>query len=173
LSDVGAKLSYPVSNGNYATTRILSEALGITTNLTISLILCVLAVHSLRVLLRIKTKNETYLQAIRRSVARLLTDPFFCASLGITLTLAFSPLVWWHYYTLAIIPALWLIIVSPKWSYIEFLGVVSIILTSGQLTIIFRLHSFEPYPVALGWIPLWLGLQAVITHRCSEPITIV
>jgi cadmium resistance protein CadD (predicted permease) len=70
-----------------------------------------------------------------------------------------------HYYLLSLFPALWLITISPRWSYTELLGVLSIILTSDFLPLLLGWHKLERYTVACGLIPLWLGILTVVAGR--------
>jgi Glycosyltransferase family 87 len=168
LSDNKSKLFYPVHNGNYSTVCIAFEQFGLNKNTSIIIVVLCIFLHGLYVLLRDKNVEVTYFEYLKNTSVELLKDPFLTVSLGITITLAISPLVWWHYYIISLVPALWLIIVSKKWNDIGLLGMLSIILTSGYIPIVFGWHNFEPYPVAFGWIPLWLGITTVVKNRTRE-----
>jgi hypothetical protein len=46
---------------------------------------------------------------------RVFANPWFAASLGVLLTFATSPLVWSHYYVLALVPIAWLVGRDGRW----------------------------------------------------------
>jgi hypothetical protein len=45
----------------------------------------------------------------RETMRRAISDPFFAVSAGILLTFATTPLLWIHYFVLALVPMLWLL----------------------------------------------------------------
>jgi hypothetical protein len=165
LFSENGKLLYSVSSGNFSTRLIVSNALNINSNVTMILIVIILVTLVLWVLLRQRTAKEPVTKFLWEATTKLLQDPYLSAALGITVTLAISPLVWWHYYTLSLFPSLWLIVISPKWGYAKILGLLSIMLTSAQFLLLLGWDNYLPYIVACGWIPLWFGLVIEIKGR--------
>jgi hypothetical protein len=67
---------------------------------------------------------------MKAAARRAFADPWFAASLGIVFTFATSPLVWPHYYVLALVPMAWLIVgesrcVACRWAAIASYAVLS------------------------------------------------
>ena len=78
---------------------------------------------------------------------------------GIALTIAISPLVWFHYYVLIIIPAFWLLNGTRRSDQV--LGLAAITLSSGMLTVLFAPLGWTgavPITIAASWIPLWCAI---------------
>jgi hypothetical protein len=84
---------------------------------------------------------------------------------------ALSPLVWPHYYVLSLFPALWLMAISPPKSPIVCWGAASIILSSGawvELPLFKGTEQRALSYITIGWIPLWFGIQAIVTSRSQK-----
>ncbi|MBF0626066.1 MAG: hypothetical protein HQL82_14825 [Magnetococcales bacterium] len=104
-------------------------------------------------------------------------DPGLILSLGLFLTIAVTPFMWVHYYTVLILPAL--VAAQPRYreTALPILGLLTLVLSS--MTIVSSLRQLLP-GVTLGqgvehtilmvsWIPLWVGMarQAVIAARAA------
>jgi hypothetical protein len=166
--DVGGKHFYPVSNGNASTTLIVSDVLNTTIDAAGAFVVCLLLAHALWFLFKTELAKAPVEERLKPALLALLGDPYLCAALGITATLATSPLVWYHYYVLSLMPALWLIVISPRRSRLELLGIISIVMTSGvlpQVLPFLRHGSVRYWLVAGGWLPLWFGIQSEIKAR--------
>jgi hypothetical protein len=170
LPDVKEKTAYAVMHGNGSTSLILSDLLNINIHAIMALIVFFLALHGLWALLETKPEKEPVLKYIKPRIALLLEDPYLCASLAITVTLAASPLVWSHYYVLALFPAFWLIAASPAWSVAGFWGVIALIVSSGAFARLLGEKGLVLYTIFLGWIPLWFGMQAAIADRIRNAV---
>jgi len=98
-------------------------------------------------------------------------DAGLVMSIGIILTLAISPLVWIHYYVLAIIPALWLC-THPSQSRLGLLMAATYALASSEplLHVARVTHTAQWYFLAqaLSWIPLWTGILISIGSTSSN-----
>ena len=82
-------------------------------------------------------------------------------AIGVTLTIALPPLVWYHYYLIALIPGLWLLNASSGSRYVPLCGLAALGLTSGLLNVVFLplgWTSAAAGAAALGWVPLWAGI---------------
>ena len=163
-------LVYPVSQGNIATVLLVSQALDISVYSATTMLATVLLVLGLGVLLMAAFPGEPGLKALWGPFVRSLRDPYLCAAMGITATLALMPLVWLHYFVISLIPAIWLLTAPHRWSHAWLLGGLSIILTSGLpgllLIALFGLTALGySYSIATGWIPLWAGVLATIACK--------
>ena len=168
LREGGERLAYSVLKGNTSTPLIISDMLNIGIENGVVLVALLLFAHILWALFTIKPAKTPALKYGKSVSAFLLKDPYFCVSLGIILTLAVSPLVWRHYYTLSLLPALWFIAISPPLGRIEFFALLSLLL-SGALPVFLNTLDAPPYLAngitICGWVPLWFGVQSVISDR--------
>jgi hypothetical protein len=101
---------------------------------------------------------------------RSLGDPHLLLALGITTTFFLSPLVWFHYYTLALLPAFWLLSPRHPWRQAKKAAWISIILTSSIISGLMRQWLGFTYIIAhaimvLGLLPLWAGVLAAIAAQ--------
>ena len=89
-------------------------------------------------------------------------------SLGLTATLALSPLSWVHYYMLLLIPAWWLMSLEGTSKSAALLGLIALVMSSGapdHLLIQLQGESVLPLARALSWIPAWIGILLIIRTR--------
>ena len=98
------------------------------------------------------------------AAAGLFGDPAQLASLGILATLAASPLVWHHYYVLAVLPALWLL--SRRDGSLLITGLVLVAwLANTPMVVNWLVGHYEPDGAlvvqSVSWVPLWIGLLKV------------
>jgi hypothetical protein len=84
-----------------------------------------------------------------------LYDPNLAASAGVLALLMISPLVWIHYYVLALLPALWLLS-RPHWRLANLAGGLYILLVSAAL--------INPLPLYLWgmWIPYLFACSSAL-----------
>jgi len=95
----------------------------------------------------------------------LFGDPVQLASLSILATLAVSPLVWHHYYVLAVLPALWLF--SRRDGSLLITGLVLVAWLANTPLIVNWLLAQSHSDGALmlqsvSWVPLWIGSLLVL-----------
>lgn len=168
----GEKLTYPVSKGNYATVLLVAEALNVSVRVAILMVGVVLVASLSAVLMFLGAAGRPFRQNVARACVCLFGDPQLCAAVGITVTLALSPLVWNHYYVLSLLPALWLLAPQHRGWLAGTAGGLSIILTSG-IVIAILVRQWEawrelwPYSCAIGWLPLWIGTLGILARRCG------
>lgn len=132
---------YAVAAGNTSTPRLLEETLGVPA-LASSLLLAALLGLSLW-------------RLPRTALAR----PAFAAGLGVVAMLAVSPLVWFHYFVLALAPGLWLALGSRAALPRALAVATLLVLSAFYLPVVPRaalpaLHAIW----SLAWIPLWCAL---------------
>jgi len=163
------KILYPVYQGNFSTVLLTSQIFGISifsTWLIIATILIILGSISIMIAISF---NKSKLKGLWEIVVEMAQDPFLCAAIGITATLALMPLVWYHYFIMSLIPAIWMLTASNRSNLIAGLGGLSMILTSelpGNLIInLFGWSSLLPYIIAMGWVPLWAGILGTIVWK--------
>src|SRR5262249_22241154 len=96
--------------------------------------------------------------AWRALVARLGEEPALAVSLGVALTLAVSPLLWIHYYIIALVPCLWLLMARPATPWVARLAPACIVLTWGLPGCVLGWSGWDaamPVTTAASWLPLW------------------
>ena len=156
------KLSYPISNGNFSAVQIISQFFDVRVNVTILSVFSILSLITLLVLFKTIDANYTVFRGLFKSTVSVLKEPFLCSAIGVTLTLAISPLVWVQYNVILLLPALWFILDSRPWSITELSAILSILMSSGTLSKILQSNVLEPYFIAFGWVPIlvciWVGI---------------
>lgn len=148
---------YSVGSGNASMPRWLFEQTGLDPLLGVGVILGVLAV-------------SVALGGVgRRAARRLASTPLDALSLAIVVTLAIWPLVWFHYFVLALVPILRLLLSRPRSEAARVLAAVTLVIYSAAylpLAVRAGLYPWLPGLWALTWIPLWMGWLAEL--RASE-----
>ena len=102
------------------------------------------------------------------ALARIFDDPRLATAIGVTMCIALSPLFWYHYYVIGLIPGLWLLNVSSGASALPLWGLAALVLSSGLLNVLFLPLGWTgavQASAALSWVPLWGG----ILHRLHSP----
>jgi len=172
----GRALLYPSRGANSSLVMLLAErvqaksifvTIGIGSVLVMSLLLAIRRRCGHFVL------NRAYLAAWLEQAGRVFTDPGLVVSIGVIFTLAVSPLVWIHYYVLAIIPASW-VCAHPTRSRVGMLMAAIFAVFSSEVLFdaMREIHMAHWYlsAQALSWIPLWTGI--LIAIRTRQPPTI-
>ena len=170
-----ARLSYPSEVGNVATARLISDGTGVPVGWASRLLLGGLALSGLGAgALGARRRGGGWRGAVE--VARRgLGDPFLMAGLGVVVTLGASPLVWTHYFTLALLPALWLFWAAPRRPIGEGAAVISLLASSGALSGLVEglvpAARAQPALYALAWGALWVGLldRVAAAEGAGEP----
>lgn len=145
FGDPNRLADYALEVGNTSTPRLLHEWWGVEP-----------AAASLGLLLLLVA---TLLPVARRAIA----DAHLSTGLGIAAVLALTPLVWFHYFVLALIPGLWLLAPSQPRAA-RALGAIALVLYSAVYAPLVaaatpKLVTGMLQPLwALGWIPLWAAL---------------
>jgi hypothetical protein len=157
----------PVGGGNYSTAKMLARALHLETWM-ITLVLAAICGLSLIAVVAAVTPRASPWALVRRTLERVAGDAQLSMALGITMTIALPPLVWYHYYVIALIPGLWLLNASSGSTYLPLCGLASLFLGSGLLNVLFLPLGWTGVAgvaAALSWVPLWAG----ILLRVSSP----
>jgi len=150
--DAGRLSEYALASGNTATPRLLQESTGVDPLLAAAGIGLALAISAAPV------------------ARRILSDAGLAAGAGVVATLAMAPLVWFHYFVLALIPGIRLLAApgAPRW-----LGALALALYSvyqpALVTLSRGVVTEWLAPIwSLGWVPLWIGLL-VVARRAADP----
>jgi hypothetical protein len=159
------KIPYAVLGGNSSATRIISDVAFIHIHAVAAVLGLLLVIQFCWALFNHRPKGCGYGKHVTLRVLSLLDDAFLCTALAVTVTLALSPLVWVHYYVLALIPSFWLISNARPWSFVELMGVLSIVISSGELLVLSGYVDLAPYVIACGWVPAWFGLCYALEQR--------
>jgi hypothetical protein len=162
-----AKLFYPVSQGNYATVLLVSSLFD-KSNFVITVIIACALLFSAAIALIMSRSDKSNMKGIWQSTLRSLHNPHLIVALGVTATLILSPLAWFHYYLLSLIPAIWLLSARHHWRHCSKAGGLSVLLTSNVpsslVVFLFGYVSIVPYGVASGLVPLWFGVLATLVY---------
>jgi hypothetical protein len=102
-------------------------------------------------------------QRLGPALRRLFADPWSAASLGVLFTMAMSPLMWPHYFMLALIPMAAILRADGRWDAAACWTVASFVLFSrlllGPLAAANQAGLVE-WAMLLAWIPLVPALLA-------------
>jgi hypothetical protein len=181
LSTVGRRPSTVgrhLTIGNYSTPLLLGSRLNLSAWTSASLIAAGLAISIVAVVGRSVLADASARAApVRRALARVLGDPHLAMALGVALSLALPPLVWYHYYIIAVIPSLWLLNVQSTWPALRWCGLAALLLGAGILTGLFLLVGWNTAGhvcATLSWLALWGGIlirlsESDVTPSHSEP----
>jgi len=157
--------------GNFSTALLVSKVLVVSVSGSVFLLAALLVASMLIAFIMAGAKEKSLVKGMIRSIIRLLRDPHLTVAAGITATLILSPLVWFHYYTISLLPAFWLLSPRHSWRQAARAGFISIILTSnilpGVLEIVSGVTSINVSygTVVLGLGPLWAGVLAAIASQ--------
>ena len=160
------RLAYDYELGNYSSALLLTRAVGGDLR-GVSLALLVTVGTGIIVLPWLLTRR-----LLKPAPLLPAADSAFeWASIGTVLTLASAPLVWTHYYVLALIPVVYLVGERRGAPSVRVLGVLGLLCAAGSLRLLalaWRGPEWPPLRVldCLSWLPLALGLTyARITLR--------
>jgi hypothetical protein len=159
-----------IPEGNYAPVLLVSQILGSSVSRAVILLGALLAVSLLIALMMAKEKEESVVRGMARAAIRSLRDYNLTMATGITATFFLSPLVWFHYYLISLIPAFWLLSPRHPWSQAHRAGLIAIILTSNFITGLMRIWFGFTYQItcatcALGLVCLWAGILAAVAAQ--------
>ncbi|WP_215609394.1 hypothetical protein [Leptothoe spongobia] len=172
LSSSKDRLTYPIEAGNFSTTWLLSSVS------QIDISAAVLGIFSL---LAISLGGAVILPALRKKIAihqsihvmaEIIKNTGLVVSLALTATLALSPLVWSHYYTLLLFPILWLFDFG-RWSAKNIVGLLSLIFSGGILLKIIAV-VWLPSPelrslnFCIGCLLVWVGLLLAVVEMANK-----
>ncbi|HEV8439370.1 MAG TPA: hypothetical protein VGT40_14865 [Methylomirabilota bacterium] len=149
-----------VEQGNYSTTRILADLFAVEATGPVVAVVTILVGSLLAAAYRAG-------RGWKGALAGALRDPGAAASIGITATMAASPLMWLHYYVWSLIPAFWLMRAGGADARVAALGAAAVLLSSGALNVLLALAglvSLVPAVMAASWVPLWAGVVLQITR---------
>ncbi len=168
----GNKLFYPITQGNYATVLLVSNIFN-KSNFVITVIIgCALLFSVASALIISLSEDKLNMKNLWQATVRSLHNPHLVVAVGVTATLILSPLVWFHYYLLSLIPAIWLLSLRHHWRHAGKAGGLSILLTSnvpiGLLVSLFGFIGVVPYGVASGLVPLWIGVLTTLVYGQTD-----
>jgi hypothetical protein len=165
-----ASMLVRIPEGNYAPVLLASQILGASVLRAVILLGALLAASLLIALMMAKEKDESVVRGMVRAAIRSLHDHNLIMATGITATFFLSPLVWFHYYLISLIPAFWLLSPRHPWSQAHRAGLIAIILTSNFMTGLMRIWFGFTYHItcatcALGLFCLWAGILAAVAAQ--------
>ena len=172
--DDPGRLVYAIEEGNRSAPVILARATGWSLSAAAGFLAGVVLLPLLVVLVaQWRAMPSRDLRAsLGALTVRLLARPAVALSFGIVAMLALSPLVWWHYYTLALLPIF--VLISPgasRWQVA--LAVLSFLMSSGRLGPIYVWFGDSDWATICGvgfaWLPLLLGLALPFAAPRVDP----
>jgi hypothetical protein len=159
---------YSISYGNFASIVLISQALHVNMLSVASVLTAALITSACGALIISSRRGKSGARGVWQTAVLSLRDPYLSAAIGVTATLAVSPMLWPHYYLLSLLPALWLLSPQQRWSHAGIAGGLSILCTVNiapkVLNSLFGWANLEPIFMASGWVPLWVGLLVVIAR---------
>lgn len=132
-----------------------------------AIISLLLIVSILLALARAAANKGSLVKDMARVAMQSLRDPHVTMAIGIIATFFLSPLVWFHYYTLSLLPAFWLLSPRHPWRQANKAAWISIILyiITGIMRQRFGFTDTITYASVLGLVPLWAGVLAAIAAQ--------
>lgn len=152
---------YPASKGNYALVGLLRGRWPSSWSLLLSLEIALLMGASWLVAIWMARRSRGLAGEFR---ARR-EDPWLLVSSAILVGLAASPLVWFHYALLALVPCLWLGMTESGSRVVPLLGFCSLLAYSlcySPFLVALGLPAIDPVTsskvVSVAWLPAWIAL---------------
>ncbi|MBU5611373.1 glycosyltransferase family 87 protein [Geomonas azotofigens] len=143
------KLNFGLFSGNLSTTAVIAFVSGQPSDSIKIVVLVLCAIFGI----------VAMFCSTRRSLRCLLGGSDSSIAVAMIVTLAISPLVWWHYYLILLVPIIWLVNVRPRFSVHSALAVLSLLLASNMVSLFDRnLYLYNVYIVPSCWIPLIIGV---------------
>lgn len=160
---------YAVAQGNVSTARLLAEALGVDPLLATAVVAALLAASLVAVAhARARARGEGPLRAL----GALLAEPRRAAGFGAVAVLALPPLVWFHYFVVALAAVAWLVVPAHDRT-VRGLGVASlVVLSAAYLPLVARagLYPLLPPLWCLAWTLPWAGLCLEAARASDAPV---
>jgi hypothetical protein len=166
------RLIYPIEGGNFSTTLLVSSISQVDTFVVVLGVLLILAISLCgAVVIPVLGKKLTMVNGVY-IVTDIFKDTGLVVNLALTATLALSPLVWLHYYTLLLFPILWLLDFG-RWSIKNLIALASLILLSGILIKAVQLAwMLSPEQQSLGYcigcFLVWIGLLLAVSETVNK-----
>ena len=160
-----------IGQSNFGPAILLSKGLGVSLSGTVAALAAGLGALMALALSLAMPAGDRGLGGWWRAALRSLRDPSLCTSAGVIVLLVVSPLVWSHYYVLALLPALWLLSRRDQW-LANLAGGLNLFLVSGVLLKIIPLSLWGPRWIpcfyALTSAPLLVGVLAMMAETPPE-----
>ena len=167
----GAILLARIPQGNYSPALLFSRVIG-SSYLTGIIFLGFLLTLSLFIaLMMAKGKEESFCKGMARAAIHSFADPHLVIAAGVTMTLLLSYFGWYHYYTLSLLPAVWLISPRHPWRWARTAGIVSLILTANIITGTMRLCFGFTYLLTCASATIVQGPMSALLSRVGLTTT--
>ncbi len=163
-------LAGPPSVGNYSGSKLIANLLGLGLG-TVAALLAACLLASM-VLVMAWPAAGARRPTPRAMVARVLGDPRLAIAIGVVCAVALPPLAWYHYYVIALIPALWLLAPSPGSWTLAACGFAGLALSVGLPNVLLLPLGWNDAVAgmaALSWLPLWIGILLRLRWAVDEP----
>jgi hypothetical protein len=161
------RLAYPIDLGNYSFPLFISEGTGhpyyeVSLWTVASLVITFLAATFISL-----ESAQRNLTALSQRLITLGRNPYLCTGVAAVVTLAISPLVWSHYYTFLLLPALWLVSSVDTSRLASFMGGFAILFSGGAIArLLATFNVIDDKTIAFtfmaGWILVWLGILCFV-----------
>ncbi|MEM7066289.1 MAG: glycosyltransferase 87 family protein [Cyanobacteria bacterium P01_B01_bin.77] len=164
------RLAYPIAAGNYSTTLLLSQLYDIDIYAAVTAVASFLVISFASVVMLTAARQEgKLLQKGWHICLNLLQNSGFIVSSAVTITFALSPLLWAHYYTLMLLPTLWLMDIRRPWCLANCLSLLAVLCSGGILVPwINRWLELTPELYAasfmVSWVWVWSGLMVTVLN---------
>ena len=167
------RLVYPLESGNYSTPLLITQLYNINLSAATIAVAVFLVISLGGVILMSAFKAGMVVENSLNGVRHLFRDTGLAASIAITVTIALSPLVWPHYYTLLLLPALWMINTRRYGKRASWLSLLAIACSGGivlQLSSLWLIPSPELQATSfiLGWVLVWARILFVVLNLSNK-----
>lgn len=164
------RLAYALIAGNYSTPLLISHHYNLDIYAAVAAVAAFLAISLGGVILMSAFKRGLAVGKSFKVVLDIFRDPGLAVSIAMTVTIALSPLVWVHYYTLLLLPILWTM--DPrhyckKANWLSLLaiassgGIILQILLSLRIALSPELHATN---FILGWVFIWARILFIVLN---------
>ena len=161
-----------IPQGNYSPALLFSQIIGSSWLTGIIFFGFLLTISIFIALMMAKGKEEWFCKGIARAAIQSFGDPHLIIAAGITVTLLLSHFGWYHYYTLSLLPALWLISPRHPWRWGKIAGLVSLILISNIITGAMRLGFGLTYIVTCASATVVQGPMSTLLSSVEHTATV-
>ena len=163
------RLIYPIEAGNYSATLLISQLYNINIFAATASVAAFLAISMGGVILISAFKRSFTIGKSFNVLLEIFKDPGLTVSIAVTVTIALSPLVWVHYYTLLLAPILLTINVKRYCKRGSWLSLLAIAASGGIILQLlnFRLElspELHATSFILGWIFVWGRILLIVLN---------
>ncbi|MEM7307139.1 MAG: glycosyltransferase 87 family protein [Planctomycetota bacterium] len=153
--------SYPTERGMVSSPVRLGLWTGLNAYACAALLLAVVAGGFVGACLVARTRG--------RSWRELLGQPALMASVGVVAIYAAGPLAWYHYYILALLPALYVFLAGERFDLAAALGALALVVYWGPLAEVFGASETYSNLMSFAWVPLLAAIVLRVLATETPP----